>query len=56
MLVKYYEIGCIDTEFVPEPRWTDQLGVVDLVYRIAEGEPYLLAELKIQGNGRPVTR
>jgi outer membrane protein insertion porin family len=52
MLIKYNEIGCIDTQIVAEPRWTNQSGVVDLVYKIEEGEPYLLAELRIQGNAR----
>ena len=32
--------------------YTDEPGVVDLVYRIEEGEPYLLGELKIVGNDR----
>ncbi len=52
MLVKYNELGCIDTQIVAEPRWTNQAGVVNLVYKIEEGEPYLLGELKIQGNAR----
>ena len=52
MLIKYNEIGCIDTQIVAEPRWTNKPGVVDLVYKIKEGEPYLLGELKIQGNSR----
>ena len=52
MLIKYNDIGCIDTQIVAEPRWTNEAGVVDLVYKIEEGEPYLLAELKIQGNSR----
>jgi outer membrane protein insertion porin family len=52
MLVKYNEIGCIDTQIVAEPRWTNQVGIVDLVYKIEEGEPYLLGELRIQGNTR----
>ncbi len=52
LLTKYYEIGCIDTQILPEPRYTDQLGVMDLVYRIEEGEPYLLGELIVRGNER----
>ena len=52
LLAKYYEIGCIDTQILPEPRYTDQPGVVDLVYRIEEGEPYLLGELIVRGNER----
>jgi beta-lactamase regulating signal transducer with metallopeptidase domain len=52
MLVKYSEMGCIDTQIVAEPRWTNEPGVIDLVYKIEEGEPYPLGELKIQGNLR----
>ncbi len=52
MLLKYGEIGCIDAQIVSEPRFTNELGVVDLVYKIEEHEPYMLGELRIQGNGR----
>jgi outer membrane protein insertion porin family len=52
MLIKYGEIGCIDAQIACEPRFTNQLGVVDLVYKIEERDLYMLAELKIQGNGR----
>ncbi len=52
MLIKYGEIGCIDAQIACEPRFTNQLGVVDLVYKIEEREPYMMGELKIQGNGR----
>ena len=36
MLIKYGEIGFIDAEIACEPRFTNQLGVVDLVYKIEE--------------------
>jgi outer membrane protein insertion porin family len=52
MLLKYGDIGCIDAQITVEPRFTNQLGVVDLVYKIEEGEPYTLAELRVQGNTR----
>jgi outer membrane protein insertion porin family len=52
MLLKYGEIGCIDAQIAVEPRFTNELGVVDLVYKIEEGELYTLAELRIQGNTR----
>ena len=52
MLIKYGEIGCIDAQIACEPRFTNQLGVVDLVYKIEEREPYMLGELEIEGNGR----
>ncbi len=53
MLIKYGQIGCIDAHIEVEPRFTDQLDVVDLVYKIEDGEPYLLGELQFAGNGRP---
>jgi outer membrane protein insertion porin family len=52
MYIKYGEIGCIKAQIDCEPRFTNQLGVVDLVYKIEEHEPFLLAELRIEGNGR----
>ena len=52
MLLKYGEIGCIDAQIVSEPRFTNELGVVDLVYKIEEHEPYMLGDLRIQGNAR----
>ncbi len=52
MLIKYGEIGCIDAEIDCEPRFTDQSGVVDLLYKIEEHEPYMLGELRIVGNAR----
>ena len=52
MLIQYGEIGCIDAQIKCEPRFTDQLGVVDLVYSIEEREPFSLGELEIVGNDR----
>ena len=52
MLVQYGEIGCIDAQIKCEPRFTDKLGVVDLVYSIEEREPFSLGELEIVGNDR----
>jgi outer membrane protein insertion porin family len=52
MLIKYGEIGCISADIACEPRFTNQLGVVDLVYKIEEGEPYKLGDLRIIGNDR----
>ncbi len=52
MLIKYAEIGCIHAQIVCEPRFTNELGVVDLVYKIQEGEPFMLDELRIPGSGR----
>jgi outer membrane protein assembly factor BamA len=39
MLIKYREIGCIDAQIGCEPRLTNQLGVLDLVYKIEENTP-----------------
>ena len=52
MLLKYGEIGFIDAQIVSEPRFTNQLGIVDLVYKIEERDPYMMGELRIEGNGR----
>jgi outer membrane protein insertion porin family len=52
ILIQYNAIGCIDTEVGVEPRFTSDRGVVDLLYRINEGEPFLLGELEIDGNDR----
>jgi outer membrane protein insertion porin family len=52
LISKYNALGCIDTQILPEPRFTDEPGVVDIVYKIEEGEPFLLGELKNYGNER----
>ncbi len=52
MKSRYGALGCIDTQINFEPRFTNELGVVDLVYKIEEGEPYLVGELLIKGNTR----
>ena len=52
MRSRYGALGCIDTQITFEPRFTNELGVVDLVYKIEEGEPYLVGDLKIIGNTR----
>lgn len=52
MMARYYALGCIDTQINYEPRFTNKLGVVDLVYKIDEGEPYLVGEIRFIGNTR----
>jgi outer membrane protein assembly factor BamA len=52
MLSKYGAIGYIDAQIACELRFTNQLGIVDLVYKIVERDPFMLDELRIQGNGR----
>jgi RNA polymerase sigma factor (sigma-70 family) len=56
MLIKYRKIGCIDTQIAVEPKFTSEPGVVDLVYKIVEGDPYLLGEPKIEGNAHTTER
>jgi RNA polymerase sigma factor (sigma-70 family) len=52
MLIKYSEIGCIHAQIVCEPRFSNESGVVDLVYKIQEGEPLMLDELRVPGSRR----
>ena len=52
LTTKYGEIGCIDVEIEAERKFTDKADVVDLVYRIEEGEPYLLGHFEVRGNAR----
>lgn len=50
---KYGEIGCIDAMVDVDRKFADpekQPGVVDLVYKIQEGEPYTLGRFMVQGN------
>jgi outer membrane protein insertion porin family len=49
---KYGEIGCIDAQVAPQVIYTDKSDVVDLVYHVEEGEPYLLGEFIVKGNAR----
>jgi RNA polymerase sigma factor (sigma-70 family) len=39
MLIRYGEIGYIDAQIACESRFTDQVGVVDLVYKIEKNTP-----------------
>ncbi|WP_337176940.1 POTRA domain-containing protein [Paludisphaera sp.] len=52
LLNRYYELGCIKTQVVAEPRFTNEPGIVDLVYKIDESQPFTLGEIKIRGNSR----
>ncbi|APW59123.1 Outer membrane protein assembly factor BamA [Paludisphaera borealis] len=52
LLTRYFELGCIKTQIVTEPRFTNEQGVVDLVYKIEESEAFLLGDLIIRGNSR----
>ncbi len=52
LLTRYFELGCIKTQIVTEPRFTNEQGVVDLVYKIEESEAFLLGDFIIHGNAR----
>ncbi|MFO0958135.1 MAG: POTRA domain-containing protein [Isosphaeraceae bacterium] len=49
---KYTALGCIDVAIVPEPKFTETPGVVDLIYQIDEGDRYLIGAINVHGNGR----
>jgi RNA polymerase sigma factor (sigma-70 family) len=53
MFSKYAEIGCVGAQVHCEPRFTNELGVMDLVYKIEEDEPLLIDELRIRGVDGP---
>ncbi len=52
LMSKYHMLGCIDTQILADIRHTDDPAVVDIVYKIEEGDPYLLGEMKVEGNER----
>ena len=49
---KYWAIGCIDTKIEKDQPITDEPGLIDVVYRIEEGSPYILGQIIIRGNAR----
>jgi outer membrane protein insertion porin family len=55
MLLKYAAIGFIDAQIACETRFTNQPGIVDLIYKIEEREPFMMEELRIQGISEPTT-
>jgi outer membrane protein insertion porin family len=52
LLGKYSAIGCIEINIQAEPVYTDTPGVVDLVYRIEEGDQFTLGAINVHGNDR----
>jgi len=50
LLDKYGSKGYIDARVVPDIRFLEQPGAVDLVYRITEGKQYLVGRIIIKGN------
>ena len=53
---KYGAIGCIDAHVAVQTEHTDDPSVVDLVYHIEEGAPYLVGNITFVGNGRTQDR
>ena len=54
---KYGAIGCIDAQVGKQPPiYLDEPGLVDLVYRIDEGAPYLVGRIIVKGNDRTQDR
>ncbi len=49
---KYWGIGCIDTKIEKDQPVTDEPGFVRVIYRIEEGNPYILGQLIVRGNAR----
>jgi outer membrane protein insertion porin family len=49
---KYWAIGCIETNIVKDQPVTDEPGYVRVVYRIEEGNSYILGQLIVRGNAR----
>ncbi len=55
--IEYNEIGCIKTQVVPTRKATDnKQGLVDIIWRIEEGEPFDLGEIIVRGNDRTQDR
>lgn len=48
--IEYNEIGCIKTQITAQRGYPNKRGMVDLIWRIEESEPFLTGEIKIQGN------
>ncbi|MDB5349428.1 MAG: outer membrane protein/protective antigen [Planctomycetota bacterium] len=53
---KYGAIGCINAQILYKTAYTDEPGVVDLVYEIEEGAEYNLGRIEIKGNARTQSR
>jgi outer membrane protein insertion porin family len=49
---KYWAIGCIKTKIEKDQPVTDEPGFVRVIYRIEEGNPYILGQLIVRGNAR----
>ena len=49
---KYWALGCIDTKINKDQQITDEPGIVNVLYSIEEGQPYILGQIIIRGNGR----
>jgi len=49
---RYWSIGCIDTRVEKDQPITETPGLVDVIYKIEEGEPYILGQIIVRGNAR----
>ncbi len=49
---EYWKIGCIKTRIEKDQPVTETPGVVNVVYKIDEGDPFILGRIIIKGNGR----
>jgi outer membrane protein insertion porin family len=52
LTTRYHSLGHIDAQVQVEPKATPQPDVVDLVYKIEEGDQYRLGQLIVKGNQR----
>ena len=52
LISKYWAIGCIETQVDKDQPIADEPGMIDVVYRIQEGSPYVLGQIIIKGNAR----
>ncbi len=50
LLTKYHALGCIQANVDPQNKFLDEPGMVDLVYKIEEGDVFYLGDLIVRGN------
>jgi outer membrane protein insertion porin family len=52
IMAKYWEIGCIETRIQKNQPIDEELGIVNVEYKIEEGNPFILGQIIVRGNGR----
>ena len=52
----YFGIGCIDAAINVQPRYTESPDVLDLVYKIEEGDIYRLGQIMVRGNEKTMDK